>query len=452
MAKDRAEMAKERDPKRKEALKLRILGAEADLQAEKDRITTIQTGEIVHSRSLWDDYAKSSFIQNIEENQQRLENKTRSIRKAYEIADELPDDKAREVRDIINSKFRGEMIGDMSETQLRAIIEEANSVAKNYYQSKMAVDQAAGDEARAEADWADACLQTAEVVKTTADYSMMGLSLFGGQYVNNIYQGVTGYIEGGPKETFLRVAGSYNTATGLAVDGFRGFEEAVNNCGDFMDGLKGAGLEAAKGYITEKALSFGVGKLSSTFTRPNGEFPEIDGPGSKKTSQPQSADPVRQNNPVKSADDFYRPLSADEIAVYRQQVSDARIKVDSYRKTYDKLELARKAGAPPSEIKKILTELDARSASIHSSPQAKMMMKTLQKNPKNLDLIKRYSNSMDRMHQKVEKRFQQEMDQMGNGRKDPLSADREIRQITGGKSMLEVTFDMRNFMESLMVL
>jgi hypothetical protein len=52
----------------------------------------------------------------------------------------------------------------------------------------------------------------------------------------------------------------------------------------------------------------------------------------------------------------------------------------------------------------------------------------------------------------VEKRFQQEMDQMGNGRKDPLSADREIRQITGGKSMLEVTFDMRNFMESLMVL
>ena len=44
------------------------------------------------------------------------------------------------------------------------------------------------------------------------------------------------------------------------------------------------------------------------------------------------------------------------------------------------------------------------------------------------------------------------MDQMGSGRKDPLSADREIREITGGKSFLEVTFDMRNFMESLMVL
>ncbi|MBT6004345.1 MAG: hypothetical protein HOG79_01395, partial [Prolixibacteraceae bacterium] len=42
--------------------------------------------------------------------------------------------------------------------------------------------------------------------------------------------------------------------------------------------------------------------------------------------------------------------------------------------------------------------------------------------------------------------------EMGNGRKDPFTADREIRKITGGKSVLEVTNDMRNFMESLMVL
>ena len=123
MAKDRAEMAKERDPQRREAIKLRILGEEADLQAEKDRIATIQTGEIVHSRSPWDEYAKAGFIQNIAQNQQRLENMTRSIRKAYEMADKLPDDKAREVREVINSKFRGEMVGDVDEAKVKAIIE-----------------------------------------------------------------------------------------------------------------------------------------------------------------------------------------------------------------------------------------------------------------------------------------------------------------------------------------
>jgi len=414
MVKDRAELAKERDPGRKEALRLRILGAQADQQAEKDRIATIQTGQIVHSRSPWDEYAKAGFIQNIAENQQRLENKSRSIRKAYEMADKLPDDKARAVREVLNTKFKGEMIGSDDESALSAVVEEANAIGKSYYEAKMKVDNAAGDEARAEADWADACLQTAQVVKTTADYSMMGLSLFGGQYVNNMYQGVTGYIEGGPKEAFLRVAGSYNAATGLAVDGFRGFEEAVNNGGDFMDGVKGAAWEAAKGYVTDKAISFGAGKLSSAFARPNGEFPEIDGPSSKRATQNQVPDPLRPKaKPAKDLDDFNRPLSAEEMAVYREQVADGRNKVNSYKKTYEKLDQARKAGAPPSEIKKILVELDDRSAKIHSSPQAKMMMKTMQKNPKNLDLIKRYSNSMDRVHQRVEKKFQQEMDQKG---------------------------------------
>lgn len=445
MVKDRAELAKERDPKRKEALRLRILGAQADQQAEKDRIATIQTGQIVHSRSPWDEYAKAGFIQNIAENQQKLENQSRSIRKAYEMADKLPDDKAREVREVLNSKFRGEMIGGDDQGALKAVVEEANAIGKSYYEGKMAQARADNKEAVAEAEWADACLQTAQVVKTTADYSMMGLSLFGGQYVNNMYQGVTGYIEGGPKEAFLRVAGSYNTAAGLAVDGFRGFEAAVNEGGDFIDGLKGAAWEATKGYVTDKALSFGMGKLSSAFSRPNGEFPEIDGANAKRAPQTGTPDPLRSKaRPAKDIDDFNRPLSAEEMAIYREQVADGRNKVNSYKKTYEKLEEARKAKLPPSEIKKILVELDDRSAKIHSSPQAKMMMKTMQKNPKNLDLIKRYSNSMDRVHQRVEKRFQQEMDQSGwskeqlepiRNRPDPAELQRAKERQARGESV-----------------
>ncbi|NLC71198.1 MAG: hypothetical protein GX751_07565, partial [Desulfuromonadaceae bacterium] len=236
---------------------------------------------------------------------------------------------------------------------------------------------------------------------------------------------------------------SYNTVTGIAVDGFRGFEAAVNNGGDFMDGLKGATGEAVKGYITSKALSYGAGKISSAYARPNGPLPDLDNPGARKSStspaaktstspaaksgspaaksgtSPDAPTQVRaKGKPAIDADDFKRPLSQQEMAVYREQVADGRIRVTSYKKTYEKLEAARQAGAPPSEIKKILVELDDRSAKIHSSPQAKMMMKTLQKDPKNLDLIKRYSNSMDRVHQKVEKRYQQEMDERGWSREE----------------------------------
>lgn len=454
MSRDREELKGEKDPRRREALQLRILGAQADLQAEKDRIATIQTGEIVHSRSPWDEYARAGFIQNIARNQQRLENISRSVRKAYEMADKLPEEQARKARAIIGNKFRGEMVGNLDEAGVLAIVEEANNVGRQYYEEKMAVDRAANKEAVADAEWADACLQTAQVVKTTADGSMTVLSLFGGQYVNNVYQGVTGYIEGGPKEAFLRVAGSYNTVTGVAVDGFRGFEAAVNNGGDFMDGLKGAAGEAVKGYITSKAFSYGAGKISSAYARPNGPLPDLDNPGAGKSgisaaarsgTYPDAPAQVRaKGKPAIDTDNFNRPLSQQEMAVYREQVADGRIRVTSYKKTYEKLEAARQAGAPPSEIKKILVELDDRSAKIHSSPQAKMMMKTLQKDPKNLDLIKRYSNSMDRIHQKVEKRYQQEMDERGwireeleaiRNRPDPADLQRAREKQARGETV-----------------
>ena len=419
MFKDREELSREKDPQRRDALQLRILGAQADMQAEKDRIATIETGEIVHNRSPWDEYARTSFIQHIADNQRRLENMSRSIRKAYDMADKLPYKEAEQVRNIINTRYRGEMVSDMDEAKVQSIVEEASDVARGYYRTMMEEETVAGEKQLNRAEWANVGLQTAEVVKTAADYSMTGLSLFGGQYVNNVYQGVTGYIEGGPRGAFLNVAGAYNTATGIAVDGFKGFEEAVNKGGGITEGLQGAAWEASIGYIRDKAIAFGAGKISTKFARPNGELATLDGPNAPKAAQGDATTTARKKAvAAKDIDDFNRPLTTEEIAVYREQVSDGRIKVNSYRKTFEKLEQARKAGAPVQDIRQILAELDDRSAKIHSSPQAKMIMKTLQKDPANLEMIKRYSNSMDRVHQKVENRFQDEMAAAGWSREE----------------------------------
>ncbi len=419
MVKDREELSREKDPQRRDALQLRILGAQADMQAEKDRIATIETGEIVHNRSPWDEYARTSFIQHIADNQRRLENMSRSIRKAYDMADKLPEKEAEQVRNIINTRYRGEMVSDMDEAKVQSIVEEASDVARGYYRTMMEEETVAGEKQLNRAEWANVGLQTAEVVKTAADYSMTGLSLFGGQYVNNVYQGVTGYIEGGPRGAFLNVAGAYNTATGIAVDGFKGFEEAVNKGGGITEGLQGAAWEASIGYIRDKAIAFGAGKISTKFARPNGELATLNGPNAPKAAQGDATTTARKKAvAAKDIDDFNRPLTTEEIAVYREQVSDGRIKVNSYRKTFEKLEQARKAGAPVQDIRQILAELDDRSAKIHSSPQAKMIMKTLQKDPANLEMIKRYSNSMDRVHQKVENRFQDEMAAAGWSREE----------------------------------
>jgi hypothetical protein len=53
-------------------------------------------------------------------------------------------------------------------------------------------------------------------------------------------------------------------------------------------------------------------------------------------------------------------------------------------------------------------------------------------------------------HKQYWEKMNQIMNDMGSGRIDPLEGDRRIRLLSGGKSSLEVTHDLRNFLESLM--
>jgi hypothetical protein len=52
-------------------------------------------------------------------------------------------------------------------------------------------------------------------------------------------------------------------------------------------------------------------------------------------------------------------------------------------------------------------------------------------------------------HKQYWEKMNEIMSDMGSGRLDPLEGDRRIRLLSGGKSSLEVTHDLRNFLESL---
>ncbi len=414
MDRDRAELEKETDPTRRHDLEMRILNAKANLQSERDRIESLQTGVVVHNRSAWDDFARSQFIQNIAADQRKMEKVDRAMKKALSMADTLPYDKAAQVRAIVSQGFSPEVMTATDTTKASAVIQEAYAVVSGHWEAEK-------KKADADAEWADTCLQTAEMTKGAADKSLMVLSFIGGAAVNRAYLGVTGYIEGGPKEAFLRVGGSYNQLTGIAVDAYRGFEAAVESGGGWEEGLKGAGWEVVKGIAMEKAMQLTAGAI----TRGYGALKnlkrtgEADAPGvlSKAPSaKPSSADTQAPGAAVKTEtsevpdDGFNRPLTEAERQAYKAQMADGRIRVNSYEKTFDKLQQARREKAPPAEIKKILRELDDRSASIHASPQAKLIMKTHQRNPKNQEMVKRFVNSMDRVHNRVQKRFQEKMD------------------------------------------
>lgn len=437
LERDREELAEATDSDRRRALQQRILHGESDIQSERDRIATLKTGTLVHSRSPFDDYAKSRFIQNIARDQRKMETITKAMEYAYKLAERLPEDKARQVRAAADKHLGPELMASLDAQQAREVINTLSSVAQSHWEAERY-------KADADAAWADAGLQTALSVKNRADQAMEYASMAGGQSVNMAYQGATGYIEGGPKEAVLRVAGSYNKVTGTVASAYRGYEEdgvkeaflrvagSYNDAtgwaedfyrgyqasdGDLLEAMGGATWKMTKAMAINKGTQFAANRISQRYaTAPQsaGSAPKrVTGKKTQPGKRPTQALGRAKRKPSDPNADFNRPLTDTEIKDFRTQVADGRTRVTSYKKTYAKLQKARKAKAPPKEIKKLLGELDDRAAKIHGSPQAKIMMKNLQSSPKNKDLVKRYCNAMDRVHTRTEKRFRDTMAQKG---------------------------------------
>jgi predicted nucleic acid-binding Zn-ribbon protein len=455
LERDREELAEETDLDRRHALEQRILHAQSDIQSERDRIATLKTGTLVHSRSPFDDYAKSRFIQNIARDQRKMETITRATEYAYKLAERLPEDKARQIRALADKHLGPELMASLDAQKASDVINTLSSVAQSHWEAERY-------KADADAAWADAGLQTALSVKNRADQAMEYASMAGGQSVYMAYQGATGYIEGGPKEAVLRVAGSYNKVTGTVASAYRGYEEdgvkeaflrvagSYNEAtgwaedfyrgyqaadGDLLEAMGGATWKMTKAMAINKGTQFAANRISQRYAAAPKNASSVTkiaaGKKTKTGKRPTQALGRAKQKPSDPNAAFNRPLTDREIKAFRGQVADGRTRVTSYKKTYARLQRARKAKAPPKEIKKLLRELDDRAAKIHGSPQAKIMMKNLQSSPKNKDLVKRYCNAMDRVHTRTEKRFRSNMAQKGWKTQNMVP----IRNKASGKSV-----------------
>lgn len=468
MERDRAELGNEKDPTRRAELDRRILHATADIQSEQDRIASLKTGTVVHTRSVFDDYAHAQFIQKIGQEQRKMEAVQKATETAYRLVETLPEEEARKLRKLADQNLTPDLMANLDDTRAREVVNKLHTITSNYWQAEK--DKAGVNEA-----WADASLQTAMSIKGKADTALQYASMVGGKHVYTMYKGATGYIDGGvkeavlsvadsyskttgavsaavrgyeaggAKEAFLRVSGSYNDAAMAAVEFYRGFEEAGAD-GDLFKALSNASWRTAKSVAIDKGTQFLMGKVADRYNNgPKAEAQRRAARAQKKgvklskkprsttdddstTTAQKTAKPKRHGS---SDDDFNRPLTDTEVKAYRTQVTDARVRVRSLQKTHEKLQKARKAGAPPSQIKKILRELDDRAAKVHASAQAKIMMKNLQASPKNAEVCKRFVNSMDRVHNRTQKRFHEEMGELGYNKQDL----QPIRNVGAGKSV-----------------
>jgi hypothetical protein len=244
---DEAELGKETDASRRAALEFRLLQSRSDAQAEQDLKTSMETGQLVHTRSPFDDYSHDRFVESIQENQQRIEQFQRGASGLQRLAALLPPGEDDNARAFIARQLGPDAFARLDLGKVQEISKALNLKVQGYAQK----EQAKSEEGVARAQFT---LDIAENIKTGADAGMMACSLAGGQALNIAYQAGTGYFEGGLSNSLVRAASTLSTPASLAVSAMEGYRK---------DGWTGAGQNLAIGYLTGKVTQYALGQALS---------------------------------------------------------------------------------------------------------------------------------------------------------------------------------------------
>ncbi|MCX7982150.1 MAG: tetratricopeptide repeat protein [Syntrophales bacterium] len=384
LARDEQELAKEVNPDRRGALEWRILNAKSDLLHEKDLIMSIKTGTHIHTRTPFEDFAHNQLIEKIKENQRRMEEYSRTIAAMNRLAGMLPEGEAEGARDFVRRQLPPHTMANMDRDKAQKVANAIYEKVQGYYQKEAA-------KAEEKEAWANFGLEAAQNIKAGADAGMFACSLVGGKGVMIAYQGVTGYIDGGPKEAVLRAASWYSTPTYVAAEALRGYESG---------GVKGAAEGAAISFISGKAFEYGASKIGSMFAKSAGTATGKESPTFKPSGTEAASVTKVSTQSVNEA------LALEQFKAARSRGEDLAKK---FSKAQKELQELGKKGATAEEIIKKQAEVRKLVSEVNSNPHAKNFLKY-----RGDALSQRaYNAHLRSVHAEVEANFHELMKQKG---------------------------------------
>jgi len=245
----------------------RIINHHSNIQYEQDMIASYRTGQMVRTRTAFDDYAHHKFIDNIRENAARMDGTKRIGERMDFLIRLLPEEEQAQAREFVRKNLD-------AETLASGDIEKAKKIASAIH--NQVVGYALQEQARADHDVITAeqnelmaqsvIAITGSVVMGLGAYELAGrfgaqaaATYYGTKTIGAVWGGTTGYLSGGPKEavkgamTFWSPLGS---ATVQFIDGFEkaGHQPNVDISTRVWEGVKSAGT----GYLVGKAIQLGA--------------------------------------------------------------------------------------------------------------------------------------------------------------------------------------------------
>ena len=210
------------DPASREAIRGRLLVAEADLQRAKDEMEALRTGVFTRTRTKWDDYNEAVMRQQSREMAETLDGLNRQVERMDRMISLADEGERGRLREFWNRALARNIPAGRFEDIDRAAVSIFDSVSGAHEK------EAARQEELALA--ADRRMSYAQNVKTISDYTLNALGMIasagqGGTYIyrsltaesaiSTVYSVTTGYLERGPVEAAKQLGTSYSDVAAL---------------------------------------------------------------------------------------------------------------------------------------------------------------------------------------------------------------------------------------------
>lgn len=197
-------------------LQFQLITEQSNVISEQDRIQELETGVVTHSRTPFDQMARTQMIQKCEESARTLSAGIRARNLSTYLMNKLSPGQRKRALGILEA-MQAEGKGLYAEDYA-----DLNQAMQNMFQGGQELEQARIEE---EVAWENAFVEGAEYVKTGADIGLTLTSLFGGPALVNVaYHTASGTIEKDLWEGAKRGVKIYSDAADILISGYDGWQ------------------------------------------------------------------------------------------------------------------------------------------------------------------------------------------------------------------------------------
>ena len=314
---------------------MRIMGLQSTMQSEEDVVTTLQTGELVHTRTQFDDFARNKMIHDMQIDAARRD----ATRRAAYIVDHqikrLPWDQRETARKLAESVIDGDALVSGDVEKARSLASALNKQLQGYAEYDHAVATEAIVNSEENEFWAQSTIVAAGAISVGLGrvpwrrlWCRSCSNHLRHKALGAVYGGVTGYLAGGPKEGSYRLP-CWSPVTGGVAAFVNGYYEAGQKKGattssQLWEGAKSAGTE----YIVGKVFEVGVSVVSKGATALFGSESRLFRPLVKTPAQRsrELTDQIRTTRSKLEAEDAvksFNRLNDELIVLQMDEVANA---------------------------------------------------------------------------------------------------------------------------------